>query len=307
MSHRWFQELFGFKESDSNAVSENISFLPNGEVYSRANGVTFHAGQFSTPQLRDLRSKMQNLQVDRPNKMAGILRGDARKLHARSDLHGALFQVASQTNCLEMVSQDVSPAAGITGYIYDRTQGPACSLACAAGTLHRNYVANRPEKQIDTLENLKAALPFSWTSQNGYAMFTEEELLSIAAHIESLSEAERDKLRELVCIGLQHNTQVTDLPVDSDSFVSQAFCSALPIGYHCLDVDIDVWQPIAQLVLEGMYEATICAAYVYGCKSVILTRLGGGCFANKDEWIDVAIQRAVDSCAAGLDIYINIF
>jgi hypothetical protein len=48
-----------------------------------------------------------------------------------------VFQVASQFNVLEMVSPDVGPEAGVTGYQHDRTQGPACAMSCPAATVFR--------------------------------------------------------------------------------------------------------------------------------------------------------------------------
>eukprot|EP01045_Picozoa_sp_COSAG04_P042458 COSAG04_NODE_13423_length_606_cov_210.532544_1_plen_48_part_10 len=48
-----------------------------------------------------------------------------------------MFQVASQFNCLEMVSPGDQPEAGITRYALDHTQGPVCAMACPAGTVYR--------------------------------------------------------------------------------------------------------------------------------------------------------------------------
>ena len=53
----------------------------------------------------------------------------------------SVVQVASQFNCLEFMGPDVTPEDGITGYFRDRTQGPACSIACGAATAFRNYFA----------------------------------------------------------------------------------------------------------------------------------------------------------------------
>ncbi len=63
--------------------------------------------------------------------------GNVAKFHADPLLAGSLFQVASQFNVLEMVSPDVGPDAGVTGYQHDRTQGPACAMSCPAGTVFR--------------------------------------------------------------------------------------------------------------------------------------------------------------------------
>jgi hypothetical protein len=66
--------------------------------------------------------------------------GNVSTLHTDPSLAlaGSLFQVASQFNVLEMAAPEVSPDAGITCYQHDRTQGPACAMACPAGTVFRS-------------------------------------------------------------------------------------------------------------------------------------------------------------------------
>jgi hypothetical protein len=64
--------------------------------------------------------------------------GESGALHLR--FPNAFFQVASQFNMLEFISHEVTPEDGVTHYVYDRTQGPACALACMAGTAYRNYL-----------------------------------------------------------------------------------------------------------------------------------------------------------------------
>merc|ERR1711966_121066 len=69
----------------------------------------------------------------------------------------SFFQAASQFNCLEFVSESVTPERGITCYQNDPTQGPACATACAAGTVVRNYFALDGEAQSKDrqIQNLK--------------------------------------------------------------------------------------------------------------------------------------------------------
>merc|ERR1711920_922145 len=64
--------------------------------------------------------------------------------------------MGSQFNCLEFVSPSVKPEHGITGYIWDRTQGPACATACAPGTVVRNYfgVDGQGQSQDRQVRNL---------------------------------------------------------------------------------------------------------------------------------------------------------
>jgi len=84
------------------------------------------------------------------------------------------------------------------------------------------------------------------------------------------------------------DTQVT--LDESTHRVSQAYCSALPIAY--VGYELELWKPLASLVLEASYEATICAAILNGDNRVYLTLVGGGVFGNKLEWICSAIERA---------------
>ena len=109
--------------------------------------------------------------------------GEAGALHADPRNAGALFQVASQFNLLEMVSPDISPEDGVTPYVYDRTQGPACAIAAGAATIYRNYFAMVDGKegqdagrQIDCLWDVHEALSpegqLHWEMRNGYALPT---------------------------------------------------------------------------------------------------------------------------------------
>jgi len=91
----------------------------------------------------------------------------------------------------------------------------------------------------------------------------------------------------------------------ADHLVSQVYCSALPVAYS--DALKMVWKPLATLVLEAAYEATLLAGMVNfaatGRNVVWLTRLGGGVFGNASHWIDAAIAKAISRLPqSGLDI-----
>jgi hypothetical protein len=47
--------------------------------------------------------------------------GDVRHMHKSPENAGALFQVASQFNMLEMTGPEVTPEHGVTIYQYDGT------------------------------------------------------------------------------------------------------------------------------------------------------------------------------------------
>ncbi|KAG5500392.1 hypothetical protein JKF63_03484 [Porcisia hertigi] len=64
--------------------------------------------------------------------------GEVGRMH--NSIADGLFQAASQFNLLEFMSPAVTPEDGLQHYLNDRTQGPACALACVAGTAYRNYL-----------------------------------------------------------------------------------------------------------------------------------------------------------------------
>lgn len=86
---------------------------------------------------------------------------DAYQLHAWPEAKGAVVQVASQFNLLEMPGYDVTPEDGVSDYEHDHTQGPACAIAIGPATIYRNYFApvegqigQTRDRQIDTLADL---------------------------------------------------------------------------------------------------------------------------------------------------------
>ncbi len=144
----WFDQLTGFAENPTD-VARYLQ-LDGTTLYSHANGRTFACGHFAAVSLASLQQQISEQQMSQPhsasqnkaNSKRLTLRewvGDVQRLHADSRSAGALFQVASQFNALEMPSPDISPDHGISDYQYDRTQGPACAIACGAGTLYRQY------------------------------------------------------------------------------------------------------------------------------------------------------------------------
>jgi len=245
-----------------------------------------------------------------------------RRLHRSPEVAGALFQVASQFNLLEMISPEVSPEQGVTRYQHDRTQGPACAIAAGAATIYRNYYApvgdqagQTSERQLDGLADLGAALGAAlgqpvgalWTMRNGYALCSQAGLAAIADHLAALTPAQTDALRARLRIGVHRDVEVTDAGTRPRPIVSQAFCSALPVAYG--SVPMRCWAAFASLVLEAAYEATIWAALANARRGasniVLLTRLGGGAFGNDDRWIDAAMRRAL-RLAEGCDLDVRI-
>jgi hypothetical protein len=84
----WFESLTGFRETAYEDTRAKLK-VEGGRLRSVVNG--------------------KRLKVR-------VVRGDVRHMHQAPENAGALFQVASQFNLLEMVSPTVTPEDGVTRY-----------------------------------------------------------------------------------------------------------------------------------------------------------------------------------------------
>eukprot|EP00667_Euglena_gracilis_P006997 EG_transcript_7061 len=311
-THQWFSNTFGFEERGyaetrlQFAVSELTD--PTGRkaynLTSKPIAKDFYVGPFEMPRVKDLHSKAAG------GETLGLgpltfenISGNVTVLHLDEKNEGAVFQVASQFNCLEMVGPHFRPEDGITRYSSDLTQGPACALCCPAATVYRNYFVNETgqagQHQLDLLEDIAILLDNAgngyWHMQNGYCLPTNAQ--SIRQVGEKLADTGlRQQALEGLRVGVHWNTEVSG--GTANHRVCQVFCSALPIAYarHAPPQD---WQPFAALVLEGAYDATLAVAVVLAKErkqrvKVFLTALGGGAFGNPHPWIEAAIRKALE-------------
>lgn len=322
----WFERLTGFSESGYTQVQSQLQ-LQDQTLRSLANGRSWHIGRLETPSLAELRTQTASIPLTHQRHLqVQALIADAYRLHTQPESWGSVIQVASQFNLLEMVSPHVSPEDGVSRYEFDRTQGPACAMACGAGTIYRNYFAKvsdasqagqTRDRQFNTLSGMSALLnvlmnrrfdlpPEEATAAthsinirmvNGYALLDESTLQSVDELIRRLTQTELDNLRGQLQIGAHWHTQVTAETGHSDARVTQAYCSALPISYNASG-PMHRWELFARLVLEAAYEATLHLAVLNatrtGNRNVYLTMLGAGAFGNPRPWVIDAIQRAID-------------
>lgn len=316
----WFEAITGFAELDYEQTQARLA-VKDGFLVSRGGERQAKVGRLEIPSLLELRHRAQEGadQAEASSRCSvSCLQADVRRLHADPANAGALFQVASQFNLLEMVGPAVTPEQGVTRYSGDGTQGPACAMAAGAATIYRNYlvplngqVGQRAHRQVDCLADLGVLLGNGdgslWEMENGYAMLRPGALAHIDRRLADMSDAQRDELHCALRIGLHWEVEVTDLPAPAH-VVSQAFCSALPVAYQRHPQD-GGWQRFAQLILEAAYEATLVAGALNArrgasCK-VFLTRIGGGVFGNDIAWIHAAIERALKLVrTTGLDVVI---
>ncbi len=306
----WFDVLTGFSERSGSDVRSKLRFVGT-RLNSTVNNRSFDAGAFSTPSLLALRQKTVSSLGDRLRVVELV--ADVRSLHQDPVNANAVFQVASQFNCLEMAAPHVVPEDGVGIYQNDWTQGPACSICAGAGTIYRNYFADvngrtgqTGNTQINCLDDIERHFGGKlWQMVNGYCFPTSPGLAYIESLLANSSPQELDDIRAKLKVGVQSKTQVTI--GDATHLVTQVFCSALPVSYS--DIPESEWDYFPRLILDATYEALFHVAAQNladtGCRKLYLTLVGGGVFGNKLDWILSSIGRSLGLFAwANLDVYI---
>jgi hypothetical protein len=319
----WFERLTGFKETSYSETRKKLA-VEGDQLKSLVNGRSYGIGELELVSLEELRQRVRSVDGQSGRLKVSLVTGDVREMHRLPEYAGALFQVASQFNLLEMTGPGVTPEDGVTIYEHDHTQGPACAIAAGAATIYRNYFAKAGgiegqtiDRQLDGLADLGASLSEAvgqpvealWKMKNGYAQCSRDGLDAIAGYIGADQPGEVDMLRGKLRIGLHNDVEVTDAADKSPlPIVSQAFCSALPVSYN-RHVPSPHWKAFASLVLEAAYEATIWAAVINAHRGastvVLLTSLGGGAFGNEEGWITGALRRALE-IAAGFKLDVRL-
>lgn len=303
----WFKDLFGFVEAGYDETRAAFE-VDQTQLISKVNGRRFGIGTFDTPTLGSLRHAGAQTPSGRLTVGHHAI-GDVLELHAVPEHAGAMFQVASQLNCLEFADPRETPEDGVTNYAYDATQGPACSLAAAAATVYRNYFApvgddegQRADRQLNNLAAVQALLDEDVVRvKNGYCFSNPDAITALSNAVDP---SNRDLLLDAMRIGVQTDVEVTfarryEEPVRPQN-VSQSFCSALSCGYD--SGPLAAWEGLARVVLEAAYEATLWAAALdahegRGSGIVWLTFIGGGAFGNRKAWIGESIGRALNAVA----------
>lgn len=341
----WFHLLLGFHEEGCTptAVRKQLK-VENGKLRSQASSAEYSIGEFRTQSLGRLREAARRQIQDPKVVQAAGLRGplrvehsfnDAAELHRRAENRLALFQVASQTNCLPLVSPASTPEMGITGYIDDRTQGPCCAIACGAGTVYRNYFAPVPtnggaeqvgqseDRQLDCLEGLCHELGNAnhryFEVRGGFTLARDAGLQDLNAKLAGLDEEGLDNLRSRLRVGVHEDLEVTsyhrgcNLLRDPEQLVTQVFTSVCSVAHSGNEPAL--WQPLARLTLEASYEAALWAAVLsairhkgaHGSLRVYLTTVGRCLLGHGAAWIAEAVQRAIQRVCVDNGLGLQVF
>lgn len=329
----WFAGLFGFDEATAlrrpqpggqvvrDCTQMQAKFKVDGEqLVSLVNDRSFGIGTFSTPSLAELRESRARLPSGKLE-LKHVATRDVFQMHSDPDYKRATFMAASQFNCLEFAHPNATPEDGVNNYIYDRTQGPACALAAPAATVYRNYfvdvdgqVGQTEAKQLNLLRDVLRKVETTEGElvrvANGYTSSDDTRLAELNSRLANL---DGEQLRGAMRVGLHSGVEVPFgprrlalRPPGQRQTVTQVFASALAIGYS--DGGHASWEPLARIVLDAAYEATLLSAAIEqaegrGSGQVVLTFLGGGVFGNDPQWIEGAIARA---CAKLKDVPLRV-
>ncbi len=300
----WFKKLMGFEDTIYKDVQSNIRVNDN-RIESLVNGNSYQYGKLEVLSLSELKETSPPREVYKDKIQINQIIANVTDLHNDKNNENAMFQAASQFNLLEMIGPHISPENGVDRYERDYTQGPACAIACGAGTIYRNYFANvngqigqTIHNQIDCLSEIGNQIKNKelnlWNMRNGYALPSKAGILHINKTILSLSKEDRESLKSKLKVGIQSDTQVTSSI--SGHLVNQVYCSALPVSYSQLEPIL--FETFARLILEATYESTFYSALrnmdKTGCNKLYLTLVGGGAFGNWKEWILESILIAVE-------------
>jgi hypothetical protein len=224
----------------------------------------------------------------------------------------ALFQVASQFNCLEAPDAVVVP---VTAYLTDPTQGPRASISAFPGTLLRHYAApaaggerfvqQTDGRQIELLGEVcdKAV----GRAQNGY--LTADGVPDPKAFVEAL-EARFDAIK----VGLHDGVEVVlgynwDGGVEGRPIIGQVFTSTVAGGGYGGELLGEYFEPACRQLLRAAYLGTLLGAAATGKTKVVLTLIGGGVFGNPITAIWEAIEWAAAEVGGllprDLDVFVN--
>ncbi|OHT08435.1 hypothetical protein TRFO_23134 [Tritrichomonas foetus] len=320
---KWFEELFGFKESVK-AVYENFTCEEKGDsniITSKANGKSYNAGNFqvrSISSFKDLKPRgggklsviVGNGRSTKNYKMIDVLMSEAQP-----ENNGATYLAASNFNCLEFVGEFQTASMGVTGYVYDNTQGPYAALACGPAIVYRNYFVKVDDShigQIDKEIELLGDTPIPVI--NGYPSLKESFETD-----KKFSSFDWDNLDHYK-VGVHRNCQVTTTETPNRKFylhdnenhiVHQVYAAAFNFQGNC---DLCKFtEKIGANLLKAEYMATVYAAWenslLYpdrpGSNKLYLTLLGGGVFGNPENLILGAIAECCEVIEkSGLDVYI---
>jgi hypothetical protein len=234
---------------------------------------------------------------------------DVAYLQSLPENRDAVFQVASNFNAVEPISEEFNPS-GVSfteRYYIDVTQGPIASISAGAAAIARvhapfaenvkpvNEWSQTKTKQVNTLEGVSKHFPIT----NGYVTLTGEEPSFPPRHSMEYFQL---LLKSSICYHKRcqvtsghHNNRGLEKTQDPSQTVDQILCAGLNINQGlsgAINRRIPNVETKCRFVLDLAYHSTYISAIVNHRSHIFLTLVGGGAFGNKLDWIYDSIISA---------------
>lgn len=310
---RWFQRAFGFTEL-SFAETRDKFECTDGTLLSKENSKRYHVGPFELVSLEELGHRLWPNEAARPFEgISGCNRLTFQNLVCDTQAAvrdpanaGAVFQVSSLFNCLQMSEPTERPEDGVMAYADHATQGPVAASCCPAATVFRNYFAGTGgrgqagDNQLDCLAPIGGILENErysyWTMKNGYCFpRPPSQIGELAKRLTAGQNGKMlsEEVRSAVQVGVHWDTEASGC----DHHICQVFCSAIPVAFTKM-TKVAEWAPFACIILEAAYTATLAIAALLAAQrkarvNVFLTALGLGALGNRQNWVLDALEAAL--------------
>jgi hypothetical protein len=264
----WFETLVGFPETE---WDYKLSSLPK-DLCSKM-------GTFEEVRVGALAEKIKDMpKADKVPSLKVATRNDSKFENSFDtsalQFYGpekAMYQVASNFNCLEVGSVHTNPFSGyyVTKKMIDVTQGPSAAGGAGLGSIMRT--AKHKQSGIDLLRdvNLKHT--------NGKLKWFnfQEDIDHHAVRIGLHTNVPANFLRTWKDFEYNENGPKID-----QVFTSTCICqSGKP-------------NKLSEILLQSAYDGTYLAAVSRQSPKLVLTLIGGGCFNNNEKQIATAIANA---------------
>jgi hypothetical protein len=277
----WFQHIIGFSESSWNLSTTSLPKI-----------VTDNMGKFREARISDLED-LTNMKkhTDHPllivatrNDNKNDQKFDTSALQFNGPEH-AMYQVASNFNCMELGSQYASPFSGhyLTHLMSDCTQGPSAAAGAGFGAILRVTIHNTEKIDLlryTTLKHQNGKLK-EYGDENGFDKKNPFDISSVCVGIHTDVRATFNRSRG----PFEYNL---DGPLIDQVYTSTCIC------YNSEP------NKLSKLLLQAAYEGTYLAAVHRQSPKLVLTLIGGGCFRNSEQQIAEAIAEAHNKYASYL-------
>lgn len=320
---QFVEEIIGVKESIFRRSPELVEKARRGPrtLHNLATGEEWDMGVLELPTLGSLRESTGSARSDSGFGKLSVLCGtqdlgkvDVGYLQSLPENDGAVFQVASNFNALELMSKfDDRAMTEVGNYVHDRTQGPFASISAAPGLIFRHYYPfHSPEtppeswRQVYDGRQLELLGELPLLVRNGYLELQEPDL-------------DRELPLPLFRVAHHRDVQVTFGLVNGGNHarvvrlqrVSQVFTATADLA--CTNLEFFRRRPkevekLVKTLLRGAYEGTLRAALSSGRHRVFLTLIGGGVFANPPAWMVDTLEDLLELITeTGLSVVINTY